>query len=98
MRVLLPLLVVVIIIVLVLLVLLLLFLLFLLLLLLLLLVLVVVVVVAVVATQLIFAFLCTPKKRQIGGVFAFFDTREANNALNIDVFCPKSTSKSILSF
>ena len=37
----------------------------------------VVVVVAAAAAQLIFAFLWTPKDRQIGGVFAFFDTLEA---------------------
>ena len=32
----------------------------------------VVVVVIVLATQFIFAFLCTPKNRQIGSVFTFF--------------------------
>ena len=45
--------------------------------LLLVLLLLVVVVVAAAAAQLIFAFLWTPKDRQIGGVFAFFDTLEA---------------------
>ena len=49
----------------------------LLLLIVLLLLLVVVVVVVAAAAQLIFAFLWTPKDRQIGGVFAFFDTLEA---------------------
>ena len=51
--------------------------------------------VVVVATQLTFAFLCTPKNRQIGGVFAFFLTLAKQNALQIPMLYvprkPKTT-------
>ena len=44
------------------------------------------VVAAAAATQLIFAFLCTPKNRQTGA-FTLFDILEAKNTVNTDVFC-----------
>ena len=41
---------------------------------------------AAAATQLIFAFLCTPKNRQIGA-FTLFDILDTKNTVNTDVFC-----------
>ena len=57
------------------------------------LVVVVVVVAAAVVVQLIFAFLWTPKNRQLVAFSHIFETRGEKNIVNTDVFCASQAQK-----